>query len=53
VFAAGIGKNLRVDEPLIKHRIDAPDVVANDGFQPALRLDAIKRMTSIAGNGWP
>ena len=36
VFAFGIGKNLRVYESLIEHGIDARDVLANDGFQPAL-----------------
>src|SRR5258708_25606406 len=49
VFTPGIGKNLRVYKPLIEHGIDALDVLANDGFQPALRLDAVGRMASIAG----
>jgi len=49
VFAFGIGKNLRVYESLIEHGIDARDVLANDGFQPALGLDAVERMARSAG----
>src|SRR5260370_1420398 len=49
VFTPGIGKNLGVYKPLIEDGIDARDVLANDGFQPALRLDAVERMASIAG----
>ena len=49
MFAPGIGKNLRVYESLIEHGIDARDVLANDGFQPALGLDAIERMARIFG----
>src|SRR6266849_5941023 len=49
VLAPGIGKNLRVDEPLIEQGIDARDVLANEGFQPALRLNAVERMARIAG----
>src|SRR5260370_41115116 len=49
VFDARIGKNLRVDEALIEHRIDARDVLAYDRFQPALRLRAVERMARIVG----
>ncbi len=49
VFASDIGKNLSVDESPIEHRIDARDVLANNGFQPALRLGAVEQMASIAG----
>jgi hypothetical protein len=49
VFAPGIGKNLCLHEALIEHGIDARDVLANDGFQPALGLGAIERMARIAG----
>src|SRR5260370_5120360 len=49
VFVAGIGKNLSVNKPLIEHGINARDVLANDGFQPALRLSAVERMARIAG----
>src|SRR5260370_24103847 len=49
VLAPGIGKNLRVDERLIEQGVDARDVLANEGFQPALRLNAVQRMARIAG----
>src|SRR5260370_37196779 len=48
VATPGIGKNLSVDESLIEHGIDARDVLANNGFQPALRLGAVERIASIA-----
>ena len=42
VFATGIGKHLHVDESLIEHGGDARNVLAKDGFQPALRLGAVE-----------
>src|SRR5260370_34595930 len=50
VFAPGIGKNLSVNKPLIEHGINARDVLANDGFQPALRLSEVERMARITGH---
>jgi hypothetical protein len=47
VFAASIGENLRVDETLIPCGIHPRDVLANDGFQPALRLRAVARMARL------
>jgi len=49
VFAPGIGKHLRIDKSLIEHGIDACDVFANHGFQPALRLSAVERMARVSG----
>src|SRR6266704_1710226 len=49
VFVPRIGKNLGVDEALIEHGIDARDVLADDRFQPALRLRAVERMARIVG----
>ena len=49
MFAPGIGKNLRVYASLIEHGIDVRNVLANDGFRPALGLNAIERMARIAG----
>ncbi len=48
VFATRIGKNLSVDESLVEHGVDARDIFANNGFQPALRLSAEKRMARVA-----
>src|SRR5205814_8946329 len=33
----------------IEHGIDGRDVLAKDGFQPALGLNAVERMARIAG----
>src|SRR5713226_3137159 len=49
VFAARIGKNLSVDESLVEHGVDARNVLAHNGFQPALRLSAEKRMARVVG----
>src|ERR1700682_710912 len=49
VFAPGIGKNLSVDESLIEHGIDTRDVLANNGFQPALSVGTVERRAGIAG----
>src|SRR5258708_24021909 len=48
VFTPGIGKNLGVYQPRIEHVIDARDVLATDGFHPALRPDAVDRMAPTA-----
>ena len=40
---------MRVYESLIEHGIDARNVLVNDGFQPALGLEAVERMARIAG----
>ncbi len=49
VFSACIGKNLGVDVPLIEHGIDARDVLANNGIQPALGLGTVERMAGVPG----
>jgi len=49
VFAAGIGEDLGVDVARIKRGINAGDVLANERFEPALGLGAIKGMTCVAG----
>src|SRR5260370_1884956 len=53
VFASRIGKNLRGDESLIEHAIDARDVLAGNEFQPALRLTALSRMTPTPSRASP
>src|SRR5260370_711749 len=47
MLASRIRKNLSVDESLVEHGIDARDILTNDGFQPALRLSAVKGMARI------
>ena len=49
VFPAGVGENLRVDEARIERGIHAGDILANDGFQPAFGLRAVKGMEGVAG----
>ena len=49
MFAAGIGEDLGVDEARVKRGIDAGNVLANEGFEPAFGLRTVKRMTSVAG----
>src|ERR1700682_4844937 len=51
VLRPGIGKHMSVDESLIEHGIDARDVLANNGFQPALRLGPVERMAGLGGKG--
>ena len=49
VFSPGIGENLRVNEPRIERGVDARNVGANQGFEPAFRLRAVERVTRAAG----
>src|SRR6266850_1806207 len=49
VLAAGVGKNLSIDESRIESGIHAGDILANEGFQPAFGLRAVQGMAGIAG----
>ena len=41
MLAAGVRENLRIDKARIQGSVDARDVFANEGFEPALRLCAV------------
>src|SRR5437773_1425007 len=48
VFAPALAKTCAYTKQ-IEHGIDGRDVLAKDGFQPALGLNAVERMARIAG----
>jgi len=50
VFAPGVGEDLRIDKARIERRVNASHILANEGLEPALGLNAIERVPRIASD---
>jgi hypothetical protein len=53
MFAAGVGKDLRVDKACVELCINSRNIFADDRFKPALRLGAIQFVACIGGQRMP
>jgi len=51
MLAAGVRENLCINKARIQSSIDAGDILANEGFEPALRLRAIRAWRVSVASG--